>query len=51
MLGELVVKGDLNDPPSSMVVALDGMGPIQGELPAMVVASPIYRGPGPLPKY
>ena len=27
----------------------DGVDPIQDELPPMVVASPIYRGPGPLP--
>ena len=26
------------------------MDPIQDELPPMVVASPIYRGPGPLSK-
>ena len=29
----------------------DGMDPVQDELPPMVVASPICRGPGPLPKY
>ena len=27
------------------------MDPIQDELPPTVVASPIYRGPSPLPKY
>ena len=42
------------------LVCVDGMDPIQGEFslsisgsrpsPTTVVASPIYRGPGPLPK-
>ena len=27
------------------------MDPIQDEMLSTVVASPIYRGPGPLPKY
>ena len=27
------------------------MDPVQDQLPPMVVASPIYRGPGPLPKF
>ena len=29
----------------------DGMDLVQDELAPTVVASPIYRGPGPLPKY
>ena len=32
------------------VMCEDGMDLIQDELPPMVVTSPIYRGPGPLPK-
>ena len=38
-LGELVYEDGQNDPL--------GLNP----LPPTVVASPIYRGPGPLPKY
>ena len=33
------------------VCGLGGMDPVQDEMPTMVVASPIYRGPGPLPTY
>ena len=33
------------------MVGLGGMDPVQDEFPPTVVASPIYRGPGPLPKF
>ena len=34
-----------------MYGGLGGVDPVQDEMLPMVVASPIYRGPGPLPKY
>ena len=33
-----------------LVCGLGGMDPVPDQLPPMVVASPIYRGTGPLPK-